>query len=84
MLDETLRCSNLAPIAARYSDYEIIIDGHVIPQKVCNICPTQFVENLFEILWYIGIIFVFNITRLGVKSKIARIVMQLLLFVSLK
>ena len=34
VVDEGMRCSTLAPFAARYSDYDIIVGGHVIPKQV--------------------------------------------------
>ena len=34
MLDETLRCSVVAPWAARYSEEEIELGGHKIPSGV--------------------------------------------------
>ncbi|XP_057294082.1 cytochrome P450 20A1-like [Hydractinia symbiolongicarpus] len=32
IIDETLRCSVLAPYAARYSEYDIVVGGHIIPK----------------------------------------------------
>ncbi|XP_066927699.1 cytochrome P450 20A1-like [Clytia hemisphaerica] len=32
VVDETMRCSVLAPYAARYSEYDMVIGGHVIPK----------------------------------------------------
>ena len=34
VVDESMRCATLAPFAARYSDYDIIVGGHVIPKQV--------------------------------------------------
>ena len=34
MIDEALRGSVLAPYAARYADFDMVIDGHMIPAKV--------------------------------------------------
>jgi len=33
VIDESLRCSVLAPYAARYSDYDIVVGGHIIPKQ---------------------------------------------------
>eukprot|EP00795_Rhopilema_esculentum_P014320 gene14320-5359_t len=33
VIDETLRASVLAPFAARYADFDMVIDGHMIPAK---------------------------------------------------
>ncbi|XP_065665020.1 cytochrome P450 20A1 isoform X2 [Hydra vulgaris] len=33
VIDEVMRVAVLAPYAARYSDYDIIVDGHLIPKK---------------------------------------------------
>jgi cytochrome P450 len=34
VLDETLRCSQLAPFAARVQDFEIELGGHKVPAGV--------------------------------------------------
>eukprot|EP00794_Sanderia_malayensis_P003260 gene3260-3741_t len=39
VIDEALRASVLAPWAARYSDYDIIVSGHVIPKETPIILP---------------------------------------------
>ena len=49
VVDEGMRCSTLAPFAARYSNYDIIVGGHVIPKQV-----TKYVAFDYCFLNYIG------------------------------
>ncbi len=34
VIDEALRTSVLAPWAARFSEYDIVVAGHIIPKQV--------------------------------------------------
>ena len=34
VVDESMRCSVLAPFAARFSEYDLIVGGHLIPKQV--------------------------------------------------
>ena len=47
VVDETMRCSVLAPFAARFSEYDMVVGGHVIPKQVkvfFNVCKKRWMH----------------------------------------
>ena len=55
VLDETMRCSILAPYASRYQDIDIELGGHKVPAGVSLPQLTCNIHNHGEVLAYLSL-----------------------------
>ena len=57
VIDETLRCAVVAPMAARFQDFDSELGGHKIPKNVSDIYSTSYRSKnvIHGHNWYVNI-----------------------------
>ena len=65
VLDETMRCSILAPYASRYQDIDIELGGHKVPAGVSLPQLTCNIHNHGEVLAYLCLSYTLGVVENG-------------------